>query len=292
MKVHHLNCATFCPRGGRLFGDSGRWFEAAKLVCHCLLLETESSGLVLIDTGFGTHDIAHPLERLGPGYGLGLLPRLDVRETAYHRIRDLGFSADDVQHILLTHLDADHAGGLADFPRASVHLLADEHSAAHSHTGRARLRYRPAQWAHGVNWEFYAPQGERWFGFDCVRRLRGLPPEILFVPLRGHSFGHTAVAVSGTRGWLLHAGDAYFHHGQLETPDHCPRGLRLIERALAVDVAALRHNQQRLRDLAQERGKEVSVFCAHDPLEFERLQARERARTTNGDPRHPLRADV
>jgi hypothetical protein len=36
----------------------------------------------------------------------------------------------------------------------------------------------------------------------------------------------------------------------------------------------------------------VSVFCAHDPLELERLQARERARTTNGDPRHPLRADV
>jgi glyoxylase-like metal-dependent hydrolase (beta-lactamase superfamily II) len=291
MKVHHLNCATFCPRGGRIFGDAGRWFEAAKLVCHCLLLETES-GLVLVDTGFGTHDIARPLERLGPAYGLGVFPRLDVRETAYHQVRDLGFSIDDVQHVLLTHLDADHAGGLADFPRARVHLLADEHSAAHSNTARARLRYRPTQWSHGPKWEFYAPQGERWFGFDCVRRLRDLPPEILFVPLRGHSFGHTAVAVSGSRGWLLHAGDAYFHHGQLETPDHCPRGLRVLERALAVDVPALRANQQRLRDLAQERAKEVSVFCAHDPLELERLQARERARTTNGDPRHPLRADV
>ncbi|MFD0510570.1 MBL fold metallo-hydrolase [Streptomyces aureus] len=30
----------------------------------------------------------------------------------------LGYAVDDVRHIVLTHLDLDHAGGLPDFPRA------------------------------------------------------------------------------------------------------------------------------------------------------------------------------
>jgi glyoxylase-like metal-dependent hydrolase (beta-lactamase superfamily II) len=291
MKIHHLNCATFCPRGGRWLGGDGRLHRSVKLVCHCLLIETDS-GLVLVDTGFGTADVAHPRERLGMFYLLGTSPRLDMSETAHRQIVNLGYSVDDVRHVLLTHLDVDHAGGLPDFPKARVHLLADEHAAANSPAARQRMRGRPAQWSHGPDWQFYAAHGERWFGFECVRSLNGLPPEILFVPLRGHTLGHAAIAVAAGRGWLLHAGDAYFHHGELETPPHCPRGLDVLQRVFEVDRSARLRNQQRLRDLVQERGGEVSVFCAHDPVELERLQARERARSTNGDPRRTLRADA
>jgi len=34
--------------------------------------------------------------------------------------------ASDVRHIVLTHLGFDHAGGLDDFPAATVHLLRQE----------------------------------------------------------------------------------------------------------------------------------------------------------------------
>lgn len=44
-----------------------------------------------------------------------------------------------------------------------------------------------------------------------MRRLTGLPPEILALPLPGHSRGHAAIAVDTGHGWLVHAGDAYFH---------------------------------------------------------------------------------
>ncbi len=69
MAIHHLNCGTLCPRGGRLLGADGGWLAEAPVVCHCLLVET-SDGLVLVDTGFGTGDarveLAHMIE---PGRG-------------------------------------------------------------------------------------------------------------------------------------------------------------------------------------------------------------------------------
>jgi glyoxylase-like metal-dependent hydrolase (beta-lactamase superfamily II) len=123
-------------------------------------------------------------------------------------------------------------------------------------------------------------------GFECVRDLPGLPPEILLVPLHGHSRGHSAVAVDAGRGWLLHAGDAYFYHGELD-PDapSCPPGLRIFQRIAAVDDAARRKNQERLRELARERRGEVTIFSAHDPVELARAQeAAEAARGVSPAP--------
>ena len=42
------------------------------------------------------------------------------------------------------------------------------------------------------------------------------------MPLVGHSRGHTGIAIHGDEGWLLHCGDAYFHHGEVATPPACP----------------------------------------------------------------------
>lgn len=45
MRVHHLNCGTMRPFGGRLVDGTGSVLRRAEMVCHCLLLET-SGGLV------------------------------------------------------------------------------------------------------------------------------------------------------------------------------------------------------------------------------------------------------
>jgi glyoxylase-like metal-dependent hydrolase (beta-lactamase superfamily II) len=42
------------------------------------------------------------------------------------QVKQLGFSPRDVRHIVLTHLDSDHAGGLENFPEAHVHVLEAE----------------------------------------------------------------------------------------------------------------------------------------------------------------------
>jgi glyoxylase-like metal-dependent hydrolase (beta-lactamase superfamily II) len=274
MRVHHLDCCTMCPRGQRAVNGEGRISARAKLVSHCLLVETGKHGLVLVDTGIGVDDV-RDTSRLGAFFG----PAMAIDATKTHmpalpQIEGLGFRRQDVRHIVLTHLDFDHAGGLPDFPEAKVHVHAKEKDAALLRaTFREKTRYRPPQFAHGPAWETYAALGEPWKGVPAVRQLEGLPPEILTLPMHGHSRGHAAIAVDTGRGWLVHAGDAYFHRSVIERGDASatPWALRWIERFIAVDYSRVRANHAMLAELAKH--DDVTVFSAHDPVEYERLRA-------------------
>ena len=267
MRIHHLNCGTLCPVGKLLMNGHGSPLARGTLVCHCQLVET-GDGLVLIDTGLGTVDIREPMSTLpGPVWQAINQAQLRPEETAIARVRALGYQPADVRHIVLTHLDFDHAGGLGDFPHADVHVYALEHGAAMARmTPRERMRYAPRQFEHGVRWRLHDEDGERWFGFDRVRALPGVDPEILLVPLLGHSRGHCGVAVRTADGWLLNCGDAAFHHREIYGQRRrCPPGLRAYQNVFQFDRGARLFNQQRLRDLANDASSNVEIVCSHDP---------------------------
>jgi glyoxylase-like metal-dependent hydrolase (beta-lactamase superfamily II) len=261
--VHHLNCATMCPAAAPRLGLADR--HPGHLVAHCLLIE-DPGGLILIDTGFGTQDVARPAQ-LGPAR-FALSAQFDASETAIARVRSLGFDPTDVRHILVTHLDLDHAGGLGDFPNALVHLHSAELAAA---TARARiddrLRYRPAHWAHGPHWAEHAESGEPWLGFDRVRLIDGLDTEIAMLPLFGHTAGHSGYAINTSDGWLLHAGDAYLRRIELASPQALPLALTGYHRLNSHDHRARRANAERLAELAADH-PDVTVFCSHDANEL------------------------
>ena len=269
MKIHHLNTATMCPLGGRFVSGDGGLFSRARLVCHVLLVETDE-GLVLIDTGLGLGDIADPA-RLGRKWVRQVHPRLDPAETAHEQVRALGFSPDDVRHIIPTHLDIDHAGGLPDFPKARIHVHIREHEAAVRRTVAAkRSRYIDGHWAHGPDWKIFGNGGEDWFGFKGVRPFSNRETDIVIVPLPGHTPGHCGVAVRGEGRWLFHAGDAFFHRGQIETPPApMPFALKIFQRKADTDRALRIANQERLRALNAGHGRDVSIFNAHDPVSFD-----------------------
>lgn len=290
MRIHHLNCISSCPLGGRLFdGRSPSILQRGALCCHCLLVETRD-GLTLVDTGFGTADVHNPRSRLG-GLFLALLSP-DFREemTAVRQIERLGYAAADVRHIVLTHLDFDHAGGLDDFPHARVHLLQDERDhAVAQRTWLDRQRFRPQQWSTQPNWTVHRRDaGTGWYGFDGVCGGNGLPDDVLLVPLIGHTLGHCGVAVRGDHGWLLQAGDAYFYHREMDLQrPGCTPGLRFYQTMLEKDRRQRLDNQQRLRELKRRHGSEVRILCSHDPLEFEQAAGR-----AMGEPAHPARQAV
>jgi glyoxylase-like metal-dependent hydrolase (beta-lactamase superfamily II) len=278
MRIHHLNCGTDCPLGGALFDGRSKGLRG-HLVCHCWLIET-NGGLVLVDTGYGLKDVHHPHDGADPRITRTMRSLLNIRlreeETAIRQVERLGFSAADVRHILLTHLDFDHAGGLEDFPNAAVHVMDAELSAA---TGPRkgfvpRNRYRPRQYDEVRQWRRYSGTGEPWFGFDAVRQLDGLPPEILMVPLPGHTWGHAGIAIDTGAGWMLHAGDAYFYRGEMRREKRkCTPGLRGYQTMMEVDRARRMANQERLRRLSIDRTGEVRIVCAHDAVELERCVA-------------------
>ncbi len=266
-----------CPLGKRLINGHGGLLEAAEMCCHCLLIEG-ADGLVLVETGLGTGDVRNP-GQLGTAFNLVVRPKLLLEETALHQVQALGFQAADVRHIVVTHLDLDHAGGLSDFPEAQVHIFKPEHHAAMERpTLGEKGRYRPAHFAHRPKWVMHEIEGEKWNGFDSIRTLPGSRDEILLVPLIGHTRGHCGVPVNGGgkngAGWLLHCGDAYFYRDEVN-PEHpyCTPGLRLFQNLVQVDGKQRKANQARLLELARSKGKEVELFCAHDPVELARYAA-------------------
>jgi glyoxylase-like metal-dependent hydrolase (beta-lactamase superfamily II) len=176
VKVHHLNCGTMN-------------MPTAPMVCHVLLIETNDR-LVLVDSGFGSHDCQYPAKRVGPTPHV-VRPLFDHAETAAQQIESLGFRREDVRHIVITHLDMDHIGGPSDLPDADIHItVAEALGAIRSPSWRERIRYRSAQWAHGPNIVEHDPHGEKWRGFAAAKELDEISPGIALIALPGQTRGH------------------------------------------------------------------------------------------------------
>jgi glyoxylase-like metal-dependent hydrolase (beta-lactamase superfamily II) len=267
MIVKHFSALTMCPYGAFALGDG------KEMVCHCLVVESKD-GLVVVDCGlFAEADFAGPDAMRTPGLFLTLM-RVghDEQATAARQIEKLGYRTKDVRHVVCTHLDLDHVGGISDFPDASIHVMENERQAAESPpTAKERRRYIAKHFTHGPKWKTHDTQGETWKGFDSVRALAHDEPDLLLVPLAGHTRGHAAVAVRADAGWLLHCGDAYFHHDEMTEKAKAPFGFELFQRTVAIDDGLRKDNQRRLRELAAKK-EDIQMFCAHSKSELDALQ--------------------
>lgn len=280
MRVHHINCGTLCPVCKRLIEGQGGWLESGRMVCHCLLVESRD-GLVLVDTGIGRADAARP-GRLGGGFDAFARPDWATLVPAADHVERLGFKLTDVRHVVVTHLDLDHAGGIADLEHATLHVAANELDAALkpgnvAHSQRyirpqidpiaARLRARPESVR-----TYHPLEGDRLWDLPA-QPLKGLEG-IALIPLGGHSPGHCGVAVQGETGWLLHAGDAFFDRAALRRDARrVPAGLRAFERLVADNTAAYFASQAVVADFAAKHS-DVQIFCAHDAVQFDAFSAR------------------
>ncbi|TGE00504.1 MBL fold metallo-hydrolase [Methylobacterium nonmethylotrophicum] len=229
---------------------------------HCVIFRI-GERVILLDTGFGTREMLEPNRYLGSDALLSLGIVVDVRLTALHRLAARGIRAEQVTDIVLTHLDADHAGGLHDFPGATVHISAEELAAYDE--PRSRKSYHPYQVSRQTTLETYGPSDEQWFGLPA--RSLPLPRDLdaKLIPLPGHSRGHRGVAYRENGQWTLHAGDAYFDAriNFLDPPPGLP-----LEIAMQADSCDRVASLSKLRELRDRHGLEVAMFCAHDYQEY------------------------
>ena len=272
LKIHHINCGTMHPFGGRAVDGFSHGLRA-RLVSHCWIVES-NDGLVLVDTGFGEREITDH-HFLSPMLRALLSPELTPNYTARQHVEKLGFAASDVKHVVLTQLGFGHSGGLAEFPNAKVHVTATElESASHPRTWVERHRYAVPTWSDKTHFETYAGRGQKWFGFDNAQPLRGLPGEMLLVPLPGHTWGHAGIAVKTDQGWMLHAGSAYFYREEVDGKGYrCPIGLRVFQNLTEVNHTQRWLTLKNLRRLVRQHSTDVRVCSSNDAIEFTAYQA-------------------
>ncbi len=247
-QIHHLNCGILHKP------------PQPEAICHCLLLE-DAQGLALVDTGIGLLEVQNPLERVGQEMIDAVGFQFHEELTAIRQIEQMGFQAEDVKHIILSHLDNDHAGGLADFPQAQVHVSAEEWKAFQ----QASFRYFPQQVAHEPDFVFYASSEATWFGLEARPVNIPFATDIYLVPLFGHTLGHCGVAIQQGEQWLWYVGDAYFLRVELEDDQHPVAQFAI---SMAEDNSQRVQSLHQIKALKSNYAQQIEIFAYHDPTEF------------------------
>jgi hypothetical protein len=71
--------------------------------------------------------------------------------------------------------------------------------------------------------------------------------------------------------WVVHAGDSYGYHGQVDPnrPDYPPyqRLFRPLLRSNRISGSMFAYDEK-LQELRRALGERLTIFCAHDPFEF------------------------
>ena len=250
--VHHLNCGNLqSPFIG-------------KAICHCLLLE-DKSGLALVDTGFGMAEVQNPVRHISQELIDLFAIKFDGGYTAFRQIEKLGLNTKDVKHCILSHLDFDHVGGLADFPDANVHVSDEEYQAFKN----GNSRYLPIQFGHKPKFNIYSPSNTTWYGLPARKVEIDFDSDIFLIPLFGHTAGHCGVAIKQNTKWIFYVGDAFYSGAELHLDNH------FVTQAASggAENDVLRIENFRLIKQLSEEYKEIEIFCYHDPVVFDIIKS-------------------
>jgi len=214
-----------------------------------------------------------PLLALGPYVLSGVM--LGCAQGAYEQVvgaarkRNATSTGQPVGMSQAIQIKVAEASARIDTAETVMRRVCEHAMAVEGRPAAPRGRYVADQWRHRPDWQFYDDSGEDWFGFSGVRAPVGRSGDIVIVPLPGHTPGHCGVAVRQKDKWLLHAGDAYFFHGQLEARPRMPLLLGLFQRKGDLDRATRMSNQERLRRLKCDHGDRVTIVNSHDPAGYE-----------------------
>ena len=251
MKIHHVNFGAMRAIPNDVNESS---------IVHCLILE-DPQGLALVDTGLGLAEMQFPKQLFGEALlnGWGFFP--DPRYAALTQLTERGIKPSDIKHVLLTHADVDHAGGLVDLPRAQVHLTQEERD----NLDGGNPRYLFNQFDHTPNWQTYGRSADEWMGLPSRPLDLGFDGDVRMIFLPGHTHGHCGYAIKDDDGrWTLFHADVYYRRQEMDDDD-----APVVHQAKhSADDAALRaETKAKLKTFLDEHPN-VTHFSTHDLEEF------------------------
>ena len=175
------------------------------------LVEHPGAGPILVDTGFHPAVAVDAKQGIGPLGGL-LFKDLEMSadQAAAAQLRARGIVPASVRTVVMTHLHADHASGIAEFPGATFVLSQEEWRAAAG--GRRLDGYIRRQFDHAFDYrtvDFEATAVDSFASFGRSVDVFG-DGSVRMVYTPGHSPGHCSVILRlEDREALLTADAAY-----------------------------------------------------------------------------------
>ncbi|MBR9990763.1 MAG: MBL fold metallo-hydrolase [Gemmatimonadetes bacterium] len=260
--IHALDGGSQLLDGGAMFGVVPKplWEKRIAadernripLAMRCLLVETPDE-LVLIDNGAGNKESGKFTDIYGIDNAASDPARFPTRiEEALHHI---GYSTDDVDIMLDTHLHFDHAGGntrlagdggiVLSFPRARYVVQRGELEWSRSRNERIQASYLP----HNI--EPVSEAGR----FDLVDGDVEIVPGIRVLRTPGHTPHHQSVLITSK------GETACFLADVMPTSAHLP-----LPWIMGYDVEPLVTLESKRALLARAREEEWLLVFEHDPV--------------------------
>lgn len=204
------------------------------------LIQTDDGQNVLVDSGFPFAFIASPPGGIGP-----LELQAEIREEDYvvRRLASVGLTPEDVEFLVCTHFDADHAGNHDLFTNAELVVQREHYEAALAGDERSAL----------VRQHWDAP-GLR---YRLVEGDTVLLPGIELIKSGGHVPGHQSVLVRlPETGSVLLTIDAVPHSSMTDAET------RLVL-SNDMDEAETRESTRKLAEIVQREGVALTIY-GHD----------------------------
>ena len=277
VRLRPLLCGTWRWPPAALLREEGRfaWRKALGLgvprrewvdvPVQAFLVEHPGAGPMLIDTGF------HPSVAVDPKANLGrLLTTMSLRDIEMApeqavpaQLRELGIDPASVGAVVMTHLHADHASAISEFPQATFVLSSAEWEFASS-KGQSQ-GYRRRQFDHAFDYRTLDFDGRDADSFSAFGRGFDLfgdgSVRLVFTP--GHTPGHLSVVLRVERGEALVAADAIYLERTLHER-HLP---------YAVEDEHLFRRSLREIELYARETPDALIIPGHDIEAFRRLDA-------------------
>ena len=244
MKMHALSGGRVRMRKSVYVPDADR-SEMIELPVSCFLIR-HPQGNVLFDTG------CHPDVPENPARWRGMekfmTPLMPPGENVLTGLSAIGFSADDVDVVVCSHLHPDHCGCNAFFKRASIIVHQHEIEAARK-PNAVPMGYLSSEWDFGT--------------FDALGSERDVfgDSKVVLIELPGHTPGSIGALVQLEKsGQFLLAADTVSIRSSLDTGVH-PKNIQ--------DHDALEKSFTEIRRIE---ATGATVLCGHDDAQWQTLR--------------------
>lgn len=259
MKIHCVRCGTiyvdqsvpFYEKSLNPFAYAGIFRSSKKqieLPVFAYIIE-HPKALLVIDTGWHTNVRTHSKKYLGWLQYTINKPSLPEGEAIHEHLQQLGYTAGDVDYVVLTHLHGDHVSGLDLIKEAKKILVSDIELQA---TLKDKIGYSQHMWKNIPIETFTFTASALGPFHQSLDLLNDGSIEIIATP--GHTQGLSSVLLSGKKDKVLLCSDVGYTKKAWE---------ELLLPGYVVDKYKAITSLQWLQSMSKH--ENITILASHDP---------------------------